>query len=153
MHTKLLSPLHCLSLLCLLLAREVGLCGQLLTKFGILNVPQWYESGRVFQEQHPDIPYRAPLPDCPLAPLASPHPLCLACPCSSGPMPSTMYRPCPLYPYFDRCKVISTEQGSPEPSPSTSLGCLTLLMHASAPHAASTALNCPPAWCSCTARR
>lgn len=35
---------------------------QILTKLGILNVPQWYESGRVWQEQNPNIPYREPRP-------------------------------------------------------------------------------------------
>ncbi|KAK9803122.1 hypothetical protein WJX73_007428 [Symbiochloris irregularis] len=31
----------------------------LLTKAGVLNVPQWYESGRVWQEQNPNFPYPA----------------------------------------------------------------------------------------------
>ena len=37
------------------------LCMQLATIAGSLDVPNWYESGKVFANQHPEIPQRARL--------------------------------------------------------------------------------------------
>lgn len=45
---------------------------QLATIAGSLDVPNWYESGKVFANQHPEIPQRARL-----APAAD-GPICLA---------------------------------------------------------------------------
>lgn len=44
------------ALVVIITRRVMGM--QLLTKAGLLNVPQWYESGRVWQEQNPNFPYR-----------------------------------------------------------------------------------------------
>ncbi len=31
---------------------------QLATQAGVLNVPQWYESGKIYAEAHPEVPQR-----------------------------------------------------------------------------------------------
>ena len=33
-------------------------CLQIATQAGVLNVPQWYESGKIYAEAHPEIPQR-----------------------------------------------------------------------------------------------
>lgn len=38
---------------------EVSCFLQLATQAGNLNVPQWYESGKIIAEAHPEIPQRA----------------------------------------------------------------------------------------------
>ena len=31
---------------------------QIATQAGVLNVPQWYESGKIYAEAHPEVPQR-----------------------------------------------------------------------------------------------
>ena len=33
---------------------------QIATQAGVLNVPQWYESGKIYAEAHPEVPQREP---------------------------------------------------------------------------------------------
>ena len=40
-------------------------CLQLLTKAGILNLPEWYDAGKVWANNNPQIPYCMPLPPLP----------------------------------------------------------------------------------------
>ena len=35
-----------------------ALAPQLATQAGVLNVPQWYESGKIYAEAHPEVPQR-----------------------------------------------------------------------------------------------
>lgn len=36
---------------------EAGCGMQLGTKLGVLNVPQWYDAGKVWQDNHPEFPF------------------------------------------------------------------------------------------------
>ena len=52
------------------------LLAQIATQAGVLNVPQWYESGKIYAEAHPEVPQREHLADhfllCPMLRLCSP---------------------------------------------------------------------------------